>query len=145
MRHGTVAAFATHYRRGDEPCDKCRVAKRTHDRKLAKQKREGQPKHGSYAGAQAHYRANEKPCDLCRGAHNEYARMYRLYGPIASQYWTSSRVYDYLMAEGSRSLQSIQLGLDGNPETIRRTLYRMVDREEIMCDPYTRLYSVGGG
>ena len=102
-------------------------------------------RHGSYAGAQRHYRLGEKPCDLCRGAHNEYARIYRRHGPILKAGWTSTRIYDFLVMEGSASLQTIQEGVAGNPETIRRTVYRMIDRDEITRDTYTRCYSVGGG
>jgi hypothetical protein len=99
-------------------------------------------RHGSYASAQAHYRMGEKPCDLCRGAHNEYARIYRRYGPLSKDRWLSSRIVDWLVVEEPASLRRIQAGVEGKPESIRRTLYRLAGRGVIVCDPYTRLYTV---
>ena len=112
-------------------------------------------RHGSYAGAQTHYRAGEKPCDLCRGAHNEYARIYRRHGAMFKADWASTRIAELIAEQGPSTRREIIRAIEGDEplydmelwhrSNVRRTLYRMVDRGEIMCDPYTRLYSVGGG
>ncbi len=102
-------------------------------------------RHGTYAGSTAHYRLGEKPCDLCRGARNEYARLLRAHGPLFKYETTGARIEDYVFLEQPVSLRRIMEDVDGNPETIRRTVYRLIDRGEIVCDTYTRLYSVSSG
>ena len=102
-------------------------------------------RHGSYAGAQVHYRAGEKPCDLCRGAHNEYQRLWRKYGPLDNAVYTPARVVRFLELCGPQLMRHIQMNVEGKDETVRRSTYRLIDRGEIMLDPYTKLYSVGGG
>ena len=83
---GTRSGAMAHYRRGEKPCDACRLAHNIHNleqrrgreltseelaRTLARPPMAGGPARcGTHSGAMAHYRRGEKPCDACRLAHN---------------------------------------------------------------------------
>ncbi len=98
-------------------------------------------RHGTSAQAQAHYRAGEKPCRDCRIALNEYKRIRASRVAVP----TSVRVYDFVFLDGPVSLVQILNNVSGMRETVRRTVYRLVDRGELYCDASTRRYTVGEG
>lgn len=85
---GTEANYKAHYRRGEQPCDRCRRAKHALDlerkhrkiRQLGKSVTGPFPEHlhGTSWGDNAHRSRGEKPCEACREARNEYRRnLYR--------------------------------------------------------------------
>ncbi|AUM18275.1 MULTISPECIES: hypothetical protein [Rhodococcus] len=78
--HGTHAGFLAHARRGETPCDPCRLAHNTYRNELrAKKPKKGRPvpQCGTYSGYQAHVRRKETPCPPCRESKNAYLRARR--------------------------------------------------------------------
>ncbi|MEU5716593.1 WhiB family transcriptional regulator [Streptomyces sp. NPDC020403] len=71
-RHGTPAAYKVHERRGEEPCEECKAARRAHDRA-----RRGPAVCGTRPGYQKHRRQGETPCDPCRQANADADRRLR--------------------------------------------------------------------
>ena len=100
-------------------------------------------RHGTNGGTAAHYRAGEKPCDLCRGASSEQNRLRRLVGPLFVGTYTSDRIVDYLDMEGPTSLRGLMDRVSGEAGTVRRTVYRMAARGDIIRNPVTLCYTVG--
>jgi hypothetical protein len=39
-------------------------------------------------------------------------------------------------------MRHIEANVEGKDETIRRSVYRLLDRGVIVCDPYSKCYSV---
>ena len=100
-------------------------------------------RHGVNGGAAKHYRLGEKPCESCRVARNEYSRLLRKVGPLFAGSYTADRIVEWLDVYGPGSLRSLMFWVEGKEETVRRTVYRMAGRGEIVRNPVTLCYSVG--
>lgn len=100
-------------------------------------------RHGTNGGTAQHYRAGEKPCESCRAVTNRYNRRYRANGPLFRGTYTSDRITEFLDVEGPHSLSWLMACVEGDVETVRRTVYRMVGRGDITRNPVTLCYSVG--
>lgn len=77
---GTRAAYQRHLRRGEEPCEECRQAKRDYDN--ARNRRLGMKPQkiaecGTDSGYKAHHERDEEPCEECRAAKRDRSTMYR--------------------------------------------------------------------
>jgi hypothetical protein len=74
---GDVAAYRRHRRRGEKPCEACRIAYNAHERALyVPVPRKHQPC-GTPTAYKRHYKRGEKACQPCRDAHNAYERARR--------------------------------------------------------------------
>lgn len=75
-RHGIPGGRHAHYRRGEKPCEACRLAHNARSKELRAQKRIRKPEAvcGTLAGYSTHRRKKEPPCDPCRQVQNAYRR-----------------------------------------------------------------------
>lgn len=76
LKCGTYAGYSRHQKRGEEPCEACRVAHREYMRAY-KRYRAGHPRRplhpcGTYPAYRRHVNAGEKPCESCAEARRAY-------------------------------------------------------------------------
>lgn len=74
---GTLAAYTRHLRRGEEPCERCREARRAYQRRRYKRRPRALAPCGTFAAYLRHIRSGETPCDPCREALNAKERQQR--------------------------------------------------------------------
>ena len=136
MSCGTNAGYAKHIAWRTRPCDECRDAHNQYRRDVYHHPRGRKRKtvrHGTYAGYQRHRTRGETPCDACRLARNEYQREWHRQNRAVGVATIPKTILDVLETQGSSmawlslSAWVNELHPEWRTDSVRRTLYRMVD------------------
>lgn len=142
MKCGTRAGYLTHHRRGEKPCDRCLEAMRpiwkAADRKRQRPRHELEAPCGTYAAYRRHLRRREPVDEACRLANNQTLREYkatvrrrRRRGSISDVLldWVETHQPIDTQALTERVLERHP---DMNPDAIRRTLWRMAHKDQVV-------------
>ena len=85
-------------------------------------------RHGTLTARNWHYRADVPVCPECMKAHADYTRHLRKYGP-KPKWGLAEQIIDLVaMCDPVDMNELATLIPTANPESLRRTAYRLVDR-----------------
>ena len=85
-------------------------------------------RHGTLSGRNWHYRTGNPPCPACRKAHADYSKRLRRYGP-KPRWGLAEQIIDVVATCDPVDMNELATLIPlANPESLRRTAYRLVDR-----------------
>ena len=95
---------------------------------------------GFTAGAEAHRRRGEKVCDVCRLSRNAYVKNRKraqaagTWVPMSRASCAPAVLLDHIETFGAETTKVLELQLEDRftHNTIRRSLYRLVDRGQLV-------------